>query len=248
MMLTVIPAIDLKNGRCVRLRQGDASRETVYSDDPVEVARRWAAEGAARIHVVDLDGAFQGRPVHATVVADIVRAVSARVQVGGGLRTDDDMEAMLDAGVDRVVVGTRVLSAPRDIDRMVNRFGARVAVGVDARNGFVQVNGWVNTTERKAVDVARMADAAGVRAIVFTDTTRDGMLGGVNVDAMAAMCDAVKCGVIASGGVASADDVAALARLRRPNLEGVIVGKALYEGRVAFAALAGAAGEGKEPQ
>lgn len=237
----IIPAIDLRNGRCVRLRQGAADAETVYEEDPVAVARRWAAEGAQRIHVVDLDGAFQGKPVHTALIAAIVHAVGVPVQTGGGLRTDEDIDTLLDFGVDRVIVGTRILSDPAGVGRLAARIGDRLAVGIDARDGMVRVKGWVEATSLTATDAARAAEAAGVKTVIFTDTSRDGMLAGVNVAAMSAMCDAVKCRVVASGGVASPADVAALVGTGRKNLEGVIVGKALYDGKVTMKELLEAA-------
>lgn len=230
--MLIIPAIDLKGGKCVRLRQGRADEAVVYSGDPVAMARRWEVEGAQYLHVVDLDGAFQGRPAHAEVIAQIVRAIGIPVEVGGGLRTDEDIRALLAAGVDRAIIGTRAWADPESLKRLVGQFGARVAVGIDARDGRVQVKGWVETTDQLAVDLARKAESMGVDCIVYTDTSKDGMLAGVNVRAMDEMCAAVSCSVIASGGVSSREDASALRSLQRPNLAGAIVGKALYEGRV----------------
>jgi phosphoribosylformimino-5-aminoimidazole carboxamide ribotide isomerase len=243
-MLTVFPAIDLKDGRCVRLRQGRADDARVYPGDPVAVALRWEAAGAEWLHVVDLDGAFSGRPVHTSVVGRMAAAVRIPVQLGGGLRTDADIERALDAGVRRAVIGTRALEEGAALADTAERFGERLAVGIDARDGWVQVKGWVETTRKRAPDLARLACRSGVRTIICTDTATDGMLRGPNLDAMKSVCGAVSCDVIASGGVSSAGDVRALAGLGLDNLKGVIVGKALYENGVSLAELLEAAAAG----
>jgi len=239
--MLIIPAIDLKEGKCVRLRQGRADDGKVYADDPVEVARRWAGEGARYLHVVDLDGAFQGRPVHAAVIERIAAALDIPVEIGGGLRETGHVRAMLDAGVDRAIVGTRAACSPESIGLMADEFGERLAVGIDARDGMVQVKGWVETTGMRAADLAAKVVEMGVKTIICTDTATDGMLSGVNVDAVDEICARVACRVIASGGVHSADDVQALKDLARGNLEGIIVGKALYEGSVTLTSLTAAA-------
>ena len=187
--------------------------------------------------MVDLDGAFQGHPVHAEVIGRICKAIKIPVEVGGGLRADRDIEQMLTAGVARVILGTRACQDPEVLHRLARRFGDALAVGIDARNGMVQVKGWTETTGMKAVDLAKQADGLGVRCIIYTDTARDGMLGGVNAHAVDAVCGGVSCSVIASGGVSSQADLQALRALRRPNLAGAIVGKALYEGRVKLSEL-----------
>ncbi len=235
--MIILPAIDLKGGRCVRLRQGRADEATVYADDPVAMARRWEAEGGAYLHVVDLDGAFAGKPVHIDVIAKITQAVSIPVEVGGGLRTDDDVRRLLDAGAARAIIGTRAWSDPDALRALVATYGERVAVGIDARDGLVQVKGWVETTDLRVVDLAERMDQLGVQTLIVTDTATDGMMKGTNVAGMDAVCAAVSCDVIASGGVTSPADVTALVDLRRPNLVGAIVGKALYEGATSLAAL-----------
>lgn len=229
---TVIPAIDLKGGQCVRLKQGRADESTVYSGDPVAMARHWESRGARWLHVVDLDGAFEGRPVHTEIIGHITEAIAIPVEVGGGLRTDDDIARLLDKGVRRVILGTRAWADPEALRLLTDRFGDAMAVGIDARDGRVQVRGWTETTEMEAAELARRMDAAGVATLIYTDTSRDGMLIGVNADAIQALCKAVTCHVIASGGVGSADDIRILRELKCPNLIGVIVGKALYEGQV----------------
>lgn len=229
-MINIIPAIDLKAGKCVRLRQGLEDEVTEYSSDPVAIARQWENEGGTYLHVVDLDGAFRGYPVHIEVLRAIVEAIDIPVEIGGGLRTDDDIRTVLNAGVDRAILGTRACEHPEEIARLVEVFGAgRIAIGIDARDGMVQTKGWVETTEVVAADLAKEVEQAGVESIIYTDTSRDGMMRGVNVEQMAAICDAVECDIVASGGISSVDDVRDLLALRRPNLWGAIVGKALYD-------------------
>ncbi len=227
---TIYPAIDLKGGRCVRLLQGRADAETVYGQDPVAMATHWAEQGAHWLHVVDLDGAFAGHPAQVDLVARIVAAVKVPVQCGGGLRTDADIQRVLDAGVSRAILGTRAWADPKGLAALVARFGDRLAVGIDARDGLVQIKGWTETTNLTAVALARQADSLGVRTLIVTDTATDGMLKGTNLEAMLDVCSAVRCEVIASGGVSRADDVRALRGLGQANLAGAIVGKALYEG------------------
>jgi phosphoribosylformimino-5-aminoimidazole carboxamide ribotide isomerase len=229
----VIPAIDLQGGRCVRLVQGDFDRSTVYGDDPPCMARRWQAAGATRIHVVDLDGAKEGKPRQLATVAEIVKAVSVPVQLGGGMRTVQDIEAALAVGVERLMVGTRAIEAPEFVDEALARFGERVGVGIDAKDGRVAVRGWVEVSEVDALDLARSMAARGVKTIVYTDISRDGMLIGPNVEAMRRMAEAVpEVGVIASGGVGQPSDILELAGT---GTVGVIVGKAIYTGNVDLA-------------
>ena len=242
-MFTIIPAIDLKNGRCVRLRQGRVEEMTVYSDDPAAMARRWEAEGARLLHVVDLDGAFEKRPVHTELAGAIAKAISIPVEWGGGVRTADDIRDLLGRGVSRVILGTRACADPAGVEELVRTFGAAIAVGIDARAGLVQVKGWVETTDVKAVDLARRMEKAGVKTLIYTDTATDGMLGGPNLAAVKALCKAAPgCAVIASGGVSEPAHAAALAALGCANLQGAIVGKALYDGRTTLRDLQTAAG------
>lgn len=240
--MIILPAIDLKDGHCVRLRQGRAEDATIYSDDPVAQARKWREQGAEQLHVVDLDGAFNGEPRHAEVIAKIIAALDIPVEVGGGIRTDAHIERLVQAGVTRAILGTRALEQAETLEPLVRRFGDVIAVGIDARNGFVQVKGWVETTATKATDLARLVAAAGVRTIIYTDTATDGMLGGPNVAAMAEICDAAPgCRIIASGGVSAPEHVRALVALGRENLYGAIVGKALYDGRTTLSEMMAAA-------
>jgi phosphoribosylformimino-5-aminoimidazole carboxamide ribotide isomerase len=237
----ILPAIDLKDGKCVRLRQGKAEDVTVYSDDPVAQARTWLAQGAEQLHVVDLDGAFQGEPRHAEVIGRIIRAIGIPVEVGGGLRTDAHIERLLQAGVTRAIIGTRALESLDALAALVKRFGEAIAVGIDARDGFVQVKGWVETTKTLATELAKQVESAGVRTIIYTDTATDGMLGGPNLAAMRQMCGTVSCRIIASGGVSAPEHVTALRALGCANLYGAIVGKALYDGKTTLAAMKAAA-------
>lgn len=241
--MTILPAIDLKGGVCVRLRQGRADDVTTYNDDPASQARDWRAQGGRELHVVDLDGAFAGTPRHAEVIGSIIKAFGGPVEVGGGLRTPEALAAVLEAGAARAIIGSAALDDPEFITRAVEQYGERVAVGIDARDGFVQTHGWVKTTAVKATELAKAMAAIGVKTIIYTDTATDGMLGGPNLAQMAAICDAApECSITASGGVSSPRDVANLIALARPNLRAAIVGKALYDGRTTLAEMNAAAG------
>ncbi len=240
--MTIYPAIDIKGGRCVRLTQGRADQETVYAENPAEVAARFKAQGSAWVHVVDLDGAFAGEPQNLAVVKAIA-AVGLKVQLGGGLRTRAAVDRALGLGVSRVVIGTRAAESEEFIAELVRAYGAQVAVGIDAKNGQVATKGWVATTGTGALALARRMDGLGVATLIYTDIGTDGMLTGPNLLAQEAMLTAVKARVIASGGVSRREDVSALAELalRCVNLDGVIVGKALYEKRVELDDLLGIA-------
>jgi phosphoribosylformimino-5-aminoimidazole carboxamide ribotide isomerase len=229
----ILPAIDLRGGQCVRLRQGDYARETVFGDDPAAMARRWVDQGAAYLHLVDLDGARQGRPVNGDGVRRILQAAGVPCQLGGGLRSEEHIRDALGWGVARVVLGTRALLDPAWCEAMCRRFPGQVALGIDARQGRVTVQGWQQTSDRSALDLARSVAGWPLAALVYTDVGRDGMLGGPNVEATAEIAAAVAAPVIASGGVTSLDDVAALARR---GLAGCVIGRALYEGRLDLAA------------
>jgi phosphoribosylformimino-5-aminoimidazole carboxamide ribotide isomerase len=231
--LTIYPAIDVKGGRCVRLERGLADRETVYAADPAEVAARFKAGGTTWVHVVDLDGAFTGEPKNFTVMAAIA-ALGLKVQFGGGLRTREAVEHALELGAHRIVIGTRAAENDSFVGELVRAHGPKIAVGIDAKDGWAAVKGWVDTTAVRAVDLAKRMDALGVQTLIHTDISTDGMLTGPNFAAQEAMLAAVQCRIIASGGVGRREDVAQLAEMkkRRPNLDGVIVGKALYEKRV----------------
>ncbi len=240
--MVILPAIDLKGGVCVRLRQGRADDVTTYNEDPSAQARDWRGQGGRELHVVDLDGAFAGTPKHAKVIQEIIAAFGGPVEVGGGIRTPETLAAVIEAGATRAIIGSAALEDPEFLTRAVEQYGDRIAVGIDARNGFVQTRGWVKTTEVKATDLAKAVAAIGVKTIIYTDTATDGMLGGPNLEQMAAICDAVpSCEITASGGVSSPADVANLIALGKPNLRAAIVGKALYDGRTTLADMNAAA-------
>ena len=230
--MVILPAIDLKGGVCVRLRQGRAEDVTTYNDDPAAQARDWRDQGGRELHVVDLDGAFAGTPKHAEIIREIIEAFGGPVEVGGGLRTPEALDAVIEAGATRAIIGSAALEDPEFLTRAVEQYGDRIAVGIDARDGFVQTRGWVTTTAVKATDLAKAVEKSGVKTIIYTDTATDGMLGGPNLEQMAAICDAApSCQITASGGVSSPTDVKNLMALGKPNLRAAIVGKALYDGR-----------------
>lgn len=227
--MLVIPAIDLRDGRCVRLLQGQRERETVYSTDPVAVALAWQDAGARWLHVVDLDGAFTGQPQNQALVGAIARAVQIPVQVGGGIRDEGTVEAMLNLGVARVILGTKAATDPDLLAHLVARLGTRIVVGIDCRDGVVAVQGWEAFAGETGIALGRKVKALGVERVIFTDISRDGTLHGPNTEAIAGFCTATRLKVIASGGVSTLDDIRALKRLVFLGVEGVIVGRALYE-------------------
>jgi phosphoribosylformimino-5-aminoimidazole carboxamide ribotide isomerase len=230
--LTLYPAIDLKDGACVRLRRGEMDQATVYSDDPAAQARAWQESGCRWLHVVDLNGAFAGQSVNAAAVDAILAAATVPVQLGGGIRDLAAVERWLAAGVRRVILGSAAVRDPALVRESCRRFPGRVAVGIDARDGFVATDGWAETSTLAATDLAARFADAGVAAIIYTDIARDGMLGGLNLEATAGLATSSAIPVIASGGVGSLDDLRALKALTHPNIEGVIVGRALYDGRI----------------
>jgi phosphoribosylformimino-5-aminoimidazole carboxamide ribotide isomerase len=228
--MLIIPAIDLKGGRCVRLKQGIKDQETVYSDDPAETARRWEAAGAELIHVVDLDGAFEGKPRNAAAVKKIVKAVGIPVQLGGGLRDLKAIRRFIDAGVARVVLGTAALRQPALLSEAASRFGGRVAASIDARDGLVAVEGWTRDSGEAALEVARRFEEAGACALIYTDIARDGMQTGPNLEALKRLAEALETPVIAAGGIKDLDDIRALMKLEALGVEGAITGRAIYAG------------------
>jgi phosphoribosylformimino-5-aminoimidazole carboxamide ribotide isomerase len=232
----LFPAIDLKNGFCVRLEQGDMARATIFHRDPAEQARSFVAQGFDYLHVVDLDGAFAGRPMNAAAVDRVLAAVKIPLQLGGGIRDRATIEKWLGNGVARVIIGTAAVRDPALVKEAAKKYPGRIAVGLDARDGKVAVEGWAQTAELSALDLARRFEDAGVAALIYTDVARDGMLKGLNLEATLALADAVAIPVIASGGLASLDDVRALLAPRANKLAGAIVGRALYDGRLDAAA------------
>ncbi|MGD0314811.1 MAG: 1-(5-phosphoribosyl)-5-[(5-phosphoribosylamino)methylideneamino]imidazole-4-carboxamide isomerase [Xanthobacteraceae bacterium] len=234
--MILLPAIDLKNGEAVRLEQGDMARATIFHRDPAEQARVFAAQGFEYLHIVDLDGAFAGKPMNAAAVERILAAVKIPVQLGGGIRDRATIDAWLDKGVRRVIIGTAAVRDPALVKAAARAYPGRIAVGLDARDGAVAVEGWAETSEISVLDIARRFEDAGVAAIIYTDIARDGMLRGLNLDATIALAEAVSIPIIASGGLASIEDVRALLTPRAQKLEGAVVGRALYDGRLDAAA------------
>ncbi len=230
--MILFPAIDLKNGQCVRLEQGDMARATVFNLDPAAQAKTFETQGFEYLHVVDLDGAFAGKPVNAQAVEAMLKVVKFPVQLGGGIRDLATVEAWLSKGIRRVIIGTAAVRDPALVKEAAKKFPGRVAVGLDARDGKVAVEGWAETSTVTALDIAQRFEDAGVAAIIFTDIARDGLLKGLNLDATIALADAISIPVIASGGLASIDDVKALLTPRAKKLEGAISGRALYDGRI----------------
>jgi phosphoribosylformimino-5-aminoimidazole carboxamide ribotide isomerase len=228
----LFPAIDLKEGVAVRLEQGDMARATIFNRDPAAQAHTFEEQGFKYLHIVDLDGAFAGKPVNAAAVERILEAVAIPVQLGGGIRDMATIEGWLAKGVNRVIIGTAAVRDPELVKSAARAFAGRVAVGLDARDGKVAVQGWAETSEIAALDIARRFEDAGVAAIIYTDIARDGLLKGLNLDATIALADAVSIPVIASGGLASLDDVRALMAPRASKLAGAIAGRALYDGRL----------------
>ena len=227
--MRIYPAIDIKEGKCVRLLQGRFSDMTVYGDDPVETAKKWESLGAEYIHVVDLDGALKGRGVNEDIIKRICGAVSVPVQTGGGIRTMEDIKAKLACGISRVIIGTKAVSSPEFIKEAVEKYGDKIAVGIDAKDGYAAVEGWERSSGLAAVDMAKSMVSMGVRTIIYTDISTDGTLKGPNLEAMREMAASVGADVIASGGVGSLEHIKSLVGT---GVEGVIVGRALYTGDV----------------
>ncbi len=228
--MILIPAIDLKQGHCVRLRQGNMDETTVFSDDPVAMAGKWVAQGCGRLHLVDLDGAFEGEPINADVIEEISASFPGlEIQIGGGIRSIETVEAYLEAGVSYVIIGTMAVKRPEFVTQLCSEFPGNVIIGLDARNGKVATHGWAEESEHEASDLARRFEDQGVAAIVYTDISRDGMMEGVNVEATRALAKSIDVPVIASGGVTDMDCIVQLNEVKDSGIEGVIIGRALYE-------------------
>jgi phosphoribosylformimino-5-aminoimidazole carboxamide ribotide isomerase len=236
--MLVIPAIDLKDGHCVRLQQGDMNAATVFSEDPVEMAKHWQKQGATRVHLVDLNGAFAGKPVNERAIKGIVDAIGSevRLQLGGGIRDLDTIERYLDDGISWVIIGTAAVKNPGFLHDACNAFPGQVIVGLDARDGKVATDGWSKMTKHDVIDLAQKFEGYGVEAIVYTDIGRDGMLSGVNVEATLKLARALTIPVIASGGIHTLDDIKALKPLESEGIMGAIAGRSLYEGTLDFKA------------
>lgn len=228
----IMPAIDLKEGQCVRLLQGDPSQKTVYSEDPVQMARHWEAKGAEWLHVVDLDGAFSGLPKHLDLIGEIARAVQIPIQVGGGMRSLETIGAFLERGVHRVILGTKAVGSPGFLEEACRRFERRILLGIDARGGYLSVEGWTQATSLRAVDFAQEVSHYPLGGIIYTDISRDGMLKGPNLHALGEMAKATSLPLIASGGISSLEDVRAIMALEGKGVIAMIIGKALYSGRI----------------
>ena len=229
--MLLIPAIDIKNGKCVRLRQGDMGDETVYNDDPVAMATKWVGLGAKRLHIIDLDGAVSGRPVNADIIHDIAEEhPDIEIQAGGGIRDEDTIQTYLDVGVNYVIIGTRAVTTPHFVSDICLEFPGHVIVGLDAKNGKLATNGWSKLSHHDVIDIAQRFEQDGVSAIIFTDIGRDGMMSSVNIDTSVELARAVTIPVIASGGVKDLDDIKALCSVAAEGIAGAITGRAIYEG------------------
>ncbi|SHG66686.1 1-(5-phosphoribosyl)-5-[(5-phosphoribosylamino)methylideneamino] imidazole-4-carboxamide isomerase [Hydrocarboniphaga daqingensis] len=228
--MLLIPAIDLKNGHCVRLRQGNMDDVTVFSEDPVEMARKWADEGAERIHVVDLDGAIKGQPVNLKVVEAIASAVDVPVQIGGGIRDEETVQRYLNAGVAYVIIGTKAINTPHFLRDVCLEYPRHIIVSLDAKDGRLALNGWAKLTHFDAIEAAQHCERDGVEALIYTDIGRDGMMAGFNVESTRALAQAVNTPVFASGGVSTLDDIRKLKDLEGEGVAGAVIGRALYEG------------------
>lgn len=233
--MLLIPAIDLKDGKCVRLRQGRMDEETVFSDDPVATTERWVSQGARRMHIVDLNGAREGRPVNAEVIWRISQSFpDLEIQAGGGIRDDDAIQSYLDAGVRYAVIGTNAVSAPHFVSDACLEFPGHIIVALDAKHGKVAIDGWSKLSNHDVIDLAKRFEKDGVTAILFTDISRDGMMSGLNIEATAALARAVTVPIIASGGFASLDDIKGLLSIEKDGVFAAIIGRALYEGAIDF--------------
>ena len=234
--MLIIPAIDIKDGKCVRLRQGDMEQETVFSDDPVAIAGKWVEAGARRIHLVDLNGAFAGEPKNMQVVKAIAEAYpDVPIQVGGGIRDTETIQAYLDAGVQYVIIGTQAVTVPHFVNDVCLEFPGHIIVGLDAKEGKVAVDGWSKLSKHDVIDMAKHFEADGVEAIVYTDISRDGMMSGVNVEATVRLAQSITIPVIASGGITNIEDIKALSKVAHEGIMGAITGRAIYEGTLDFA-------------
>ncbi len=235
--MLLIPAIDIKDGKCVRLKQGRMEDDTIYSDDPVTMAARWVDAGARRLHVVDLNGAIVGKPVNSAIVHEIAQAFpQIPIQVGGGIRDEDTIQTYLNAGVRYVIVGTKAVTAPHFVSDICLEFPSHIIVGLDVRDGKVAIEGWSKLSRHEAVDLAQQFELDGVEAIIFTDIRRDGMMNGLNLDATVAFARNLTIPVYASGGVTNLDDIRALCAVEAEGIAGAVTGRAIYEGTLDFAA------------
>lgn len=230
--MKIIPAIDLKEGKCVRLLQGDPGQQSIYSEDPMEIARQWEQQGAEFLHIIDLDGAFSGTPMHLDMIERIAQSVRVPFQVGGGIRTIEDISQVLQKGASRVILGTKAVASPLFLREACRRYQGQVLLGIDARGGFVAIEGWTRATSIKAIDFARQVSHYDLAGIVYTDIHRDGMLTGPNLVSLSELAEAIRLPLIASGGISSLADVRAVMALEPKGISGMIIGQALYTGRI----------------
>jgi phosphoribosylformimino-5-aminoimidazole carboxamide ribotide isomerase len=234
--MLLIPAIDIKDGKCVRLRQGRMDDETIYADNPLDMAKRWVDAGARRLHLVDLDGALAGEPINAKIVHDIAEAFPALpIQIGGGIRDEDTIQAYLNAGVSYVIIGTKAVTTPHFVSEVCLEFPGHIIVGLDAKDGKVATDGWSKLSRHDALDMAKHFEHDGVVSIIFTDISRDGMMNSVNTEATVELCRHINIPVIASGGITNLDDIRSLSEVANEGIEGAITGRAIYEGTLDFA-------------
>lgn len=234
--MILIPAIDLKDGKCVRLRQGIMEDETIFSDDPVAMAKQWVDAGARRLHLVDLNGAFEGKPVNGEIVRAIAKAYpDLPIQIGGGIRDFDIVEQYLDAGVTYLIIGTKAVKEPAFVGELCKKFPGHIIVGLDAKDGMVATDGWAEVSDKHVIDMAKQFEDDGVVSIVYTDIGRDGMMKGVNVEATLKLAQSISIPVVASGGITNLDDIRALAEVSKQGIMGAITGRAIYEGTLDFA-------------
>lgn len=234
--MLLIPAIDIKDGKCVRLRQGRMDDETIYADNPLDMAKRWVDAGARRLHLVDLDGALAGEPINAKIVHDIAEAFpDVPIQIGGGIRDEDTIQAYLSAGVSYVIIGTKAVTTPHFVSEVCLEFPGHIIVGLDAKDGKVATDGWSKLSRHDAIDMAKHFENDGVVSIIFTDIGRDGMMNSVNTEATVELCRQINIPVIASGGITNLDDIRSLSEAAKEGIEGAITGRAIYEGTLDFA-------------
>ena len=233
--MILIPAIDIKSGRCVRLRQGDFSKETVFSNDPLAIAKKWIDQGAKRLHIVDLDGAVNGKPVNKNTITDIAKEFpDVSIQVGGGVRDEQTIESYLDIGVEFVIVGTRAVNEPQFVKNLCHKYKGHIMIRLDAKNGKIAIDGWSTFSKNDVVDFAKEFEDSGVVAIIYTDIARDGMLSGTNIEATAKLATAVSTPIIASGGIRDLEDIRNLLSVGESLISGAITGRAIYEGTLRF--------------
>ncbi|MBI3600296.1 MAG: 1-(5-phosphoribosyl)-5-[(5-phosphoribosylamino)methylideneamino]imidazole-4-carboxamide isomerase [Nitrospinae bacterium] len=230
--MLIIPAIDIKGGKCVRLFQGKMEQETVYSDDPVSVAKKWEAEGAEFLHLVDLDGAVEGDPKNKDIISNIIKGIKIPVEVGGGIRNIDSIKEYISIGAQKVVIGTTACENPEFVREACNNFPGKIMVGIDAKNGNVAVRGWKDVTDTRASSLAKRFEGMDVAGIIYTDISRDGTLSGPNIEAIKSFAESINIPVIASGGVSNINDIKSIIGLKKDGVTGIIIGKALYSGSV----------------